>query len=180
MPAPPAAPATPAAGPALGQPWPHESARAQVCGAAPYVDDLPETKGTLYAAPIVSPCAHGLLRGIDAAPALALPGVHGVVLAADVPGDLWLPTPARDEPIFALERVHYLGQVLGLVVADSPALARRAARAVQADIAPLPAILTLEQALQALLQGSGLTYEMSQGTEVLHSAQAGGQAPRLS
>jgi len=37
--------------PALGQPWPHESARAQVCGAAPYVDDLPETKGTLYAAP---------------------------------------------------------------------------------------------------------------------------------
>ena len=149
MPAPPAAPATPAAGPALGQPWPHESARAQVCGAAPYVDDLPETKGTLYAAPIVSPCAHGLLRGIDAAPALALPGVHGVVLAADVPGDLWLPTPARDEPIFALERVHYLGQVLGLVVADSPALARRAARAVQADIAPLPAILTLEQALQA-------------------------------
>jgi len=36
--------------------------------------------------------------------------------------------------------------------------------------------LSAEQALQALLQGSGLTYEMSQGTVVLHAAAAGSQA----
>ena len=37
---------------AAGQSTMHESARAQVTGAAPYVDDIPEVKGTLYAAPI--------------------------------------------------------------------------------------------------------------------------------
>ena len=56
---------------AAGQSLKHESARAQVCGAAPYVDDLPELKGTLHAAPILSPVAHGLLRSVDASAALA-------------------------------------------------------------------------------------------------------------
>ena len=39
---------------AMGQSHIHESARAQVAGAAHYIDDLPEVKGTLYAAPILS------------------------------------------------------------------------------------------------------------------------------
>ena len=46
-------------GPAMGQSHIHESARAQVAGAAHYIDDLPEVKGTLYAAPILSTVAHG-------------------------------------------------------------------------------------------------------------------------
>ena len=43
----------------------HESARAQVAGAATYVDDIPEIKGTLYAAPVLSTVAHGKLLGVD-------------------------------------------------------------------------------------------------------------------
>ena len=42
-----------------------------------------------------------------------------------------------------------MGQVVGLVVADSVMQARRAARAVQLDITPLPAILSVQAALQA-------------------------------
>ena len=68
---------------AMGQSHFHESARAQVAGAAHYIDDLPEVKGTLYAAPILSTVAHGRLNGVDARAALALSGVRGVVLAAD-------------------------------------------------------------------------------------------------
>eukprot|EP01035_Chromulina_nebulosa_P061698 gene61698-84386_t len=49
----------------------HESARAQVAGGATYIDDIPEVRGTLHAAPICSPVAHGRLRGIDASAALA-------------------------------------------------------------------------------------------------------------
>ena len=66
--------------PAMGRSQAHESARAQVTGSAPYVDDIPELKGTLHAAPILSTVAHGHLRGIDASAALAMPGVRGVVL----------------------------------------------------------------------------------------------------
>ena len=53
----------------------HESARAQVAGGATYIDDIPEVRGTLHAAPICSPVAHGRLRGIDATAALALPAM---------------------------------------------------------------------------------------------------------
>jgi len=126
----------------------HESARAQVAGAAHYIDDQPEVKGTLYAAPILSTVAHGRLNGVDPAAALALPGVRGIVLAGDVPGDRILAAFAHDEPVFAEGTVQYIGQVIGLVVADSVMAARRAARLVQLDITPLPAVLTVQQALK--------------------------------
>ncbi|AKJ28029.1 xanthine dehydrogenase molybdopterin binding subunit [Caldimonas brevitalea] len=138
----------PAAG-VCGQPLPHESARAQVSGAALYVDDLPERKGTLYAAPILSAVAHGRLRGVDAAPALTMPGVIGLVTAADIPGDKRFAVTAHDEPIFAIDTVEHVGQVIGLVVASSVNAARAAARAVRCDIEPLPALLDIESALAA-------------------------------
>ncbi|BEU95892.1 xanthine dehydrogenase molybdopterin binding subunit [Acidovorax sp. DW039] len=134
---------------AMGQSHFHESARAQVAGAAHYIDDLPEVKGTLYAAPILSTVAHGTLNGVDASAALGLPGVRGVVLAQDVPGNKLLAAFAHDEPVFAHGTVHHIGQVVGLVVAESVMQARRAARSVKLDITPLPAILTVQQALQA-------------------------------
>ena len=148
-PAPAAQPAAPASLRAMGHSHIHESARAQVAGAAHYIDDLPEVKGTLYAAPILSTVAHGTLKGVDASAALALPGVRGVVLSADVPGDKMLAAFAHDEPVFAIDTVQHVGQVIGLVVADSVMQARRAVRAVKLDIAPLPAVLSVQEALQA-------------------------------
>jgi len=133
----------------MGQPHPHESAHAQVAGSAHYIDDLPEVKGTLHAAPILSPVAHGRLNSVDCTAALNMPGVRAVVRAQDIPGDPMLAAFAHDEPVFALDAVHHVGQVMGLVVADTALQARRAARAVRPDITPLPAILTIEQALAA-------------------------------
>ncbi len=127
--------------PAVGTSRIHESARAQVAGAATYIDDIPEARGTLHAAPILSPVAHGRLRAVDTTAALAAPGVRGVVLAADIPGDPVLATFVHDEPIFAKDSVQHVGQVIGLVVADSAMAARRAARLVKPDIEPLPALL---------------------------------------
>ncbi len=132
-----------------GKSIPHESAAAQVAGAVPYVDDIPEVKGTLYAAPIMSTVAHGKLLGVDTQAALAMPGVRDVILAHDVPGDPVLATFTHDEPIFASTVVEHIGQVVGLVVADSVMAARRAARQVQLNIEPLPAVLTVQDALKA-------------------------------
>ena len=134
---------------AAGQSHFHESARAQVAGAVNYIDDIPEVKGTLFAAPILSNVAHGRLLGVDATAALAMPGVRGVVLAADVPGDPLLATFVHDEPIFAVDTVQHIGQVIGLVVAGSVMQARHAARKVQLHIDALPAVLTVREALAA-------------------------------
>ncbi|MES2242746.1 MAG: xanthine dehydrogenase molybdopterin binding subunit [Pseudomonadota bacterium] len=144
----PAAANRPARG-AAGKSHKHESARAQVAGAATYVDDILEARGTLYAAPILSTIAHGRLRGVDATAALAMPGVRGVVLADDIPGDPLLATFVHDEPVFATDTVEHIGQVIGLVVASSVMQARRAARKVELDIETLPAILDVREALKA-------------------------------
>lgn len=126
---------------ASGRSLEHESAAAQVAGAATYIDDMPEVRGTLHAAPILSNAAHGRLRGVDAKAALAVPGVHDVILSADVPGDKLLAAFGHDEPVFAVDTVQHVGQVIGLVVADTVKAARRAARLVQLDIEALPAVL---------------------------------------
>ncbi len=135
--------------PATGTSHAHESARAQVAGDATYIDDIAEVKGTLHAAPILSTVAHGKLLGVDASAALEMEGVRGVVLARDIPGDPLLATFVHDEPVFAREKVEHIGQVVGLVVADTVMQARRAARRVKLKIEELPAIIDVRQALQA-------------------------------
>ncbi|UCU93235.1 xanthine dehydrogenase molybdopterin binding subunit [Hydrogenophaga taeniospiralis] len=131
---------------AAGQSRFHESARAQVAGTATYIDDIPEVRGTLHAAPVCSPVAHGILRKLDASAALALPGVRAVIDAGDIPGDTTLAAFAHDEPVFALDTVMFTGQVIALVVADDVMTARRAARLVKLDIEPLPAVLNVHEA----------------------------------
>jgi xanthine dehydrogenase large subunit len=68
------------------------------------------------------------------------------VLAGDIPGDPVLATFVHDEPVFARDKVEHVGQVIGLVVADTAMQARRAARKVQAQIEALPAVLSPRQA----------------------------------
>ncbi len=139
----------PAPGAAAGVSTPHESARAQVAGNATYVDDIAEVKGTLFAAPILSTVAHGRLTSVDSTVALSMPGVCDVILARDIPGHTMLASFIGDEPIFAMQTVQHIGQVVGVVVADTVMQARRAARKVRLQIGELPAILTVQAALAA-------------------------------
>jgi xanthine dehydrogenase large subunit len=135
--------------PESGRSRAHESALAQVVGGATYVDDIAVVRGTLYAAPILATVAHGKLRSVDASVALAMPGVRDVILARDIPADPMLAAFAGDEAIFVIDTVQHLGQVVGLVVADTLMQARHAARKVRLDLDALPAILTISDALKA-------------------------------
>ena len=134
---------------AAGVSRPHESAAAQVAGGAIYIDDIPEVRGTLQAAPILSNVAHGRLLGVDTSAALAMPGVRDVILSRDIPGDPMLAAFAGDEPVFAMDTVQHVGQVIGVVIADTVMQARRAARKVKLNIEALPAILSVKDALAA-------------------------------
>ena len=125
----------------------HESAVRHIDGHAQYIDDLPEVAGTLHAAPILSPLAHGRVRGMDTAAAWAAPGVHALVGSADIPGDHLLANFAHDEAIFADKTVQHVGNVMGLVLADSHHRARYAAQLVRPDLEPLPAVLNVRDAV---------------------------------
>jgi xanthine dehydrogenase large subunit len=131
----------------VGQPAPHDSAHLHVAGRATYVDDIPEVRGTLHLAPVLSPHAHAMLHGIDAAAARALPEVIDVLDWRDVPGDNALGPVLHDEPVLPQHVLEYRGQPVALVLARTVKAARVAARAVRIDATPLPAILDVDTAI---------------------------------
>ena len=118
----------------------------KVTGKALYVDDL-SLPGMLHAAFVFPGCAHGLLKGIDTSEALAVPGVHAILTARDVPGENQVGLIDRDQPLLPDERIRYSGDAVALVVADSPRLAREAVRLVRLDVEELPAVFDAEEAM---------------------------------
>jgi xanthine dehydrogenase large subunit len=140
----PDAPKTP-----LQTPSPHESGRRHVTGEAIYIDDMPAPKGMLVGHIVTSPHAHARLLRLDVSAAAASPGVAAVFTAADIPGENSIGAIAHDEPLLAAGEVHCVGQAVAFIVADSLASCRAAASLVQADYEPLPALLTLQEAVAA-------------------------------
>lgn len=134
--------------PAVGQEVPHESASLHVTGAALYTDDLVgRTAGVLHAHPVQAPHAHALVTAVRAAPALEVPGVVRVLTAEDVPGvnDSGV---KHDEPLFPTE-VMFHGQSVCWVVAETLEAARLGSLAVEVDYEPLPAVVTVAEAITA-------------------------------
>ena len=127
----------------------HESARLHVTGAATYTDDIPELRGTLYAALVLSPVAHGGLigEGIDRAALLAQSDVVGVFTASDIPGENNCGPIVHDDPFLASGKVEFLGQAVAVVVASSMLRAREVAKAATVAVKSLPAILSIDEAL---------------------------------
>ncbi|WP_036664953.1 xanthine dehydrogenase molybdopterin binding subunit [Paludibacterium yongneupense] len=138
---------TPAA--LVGKPLPHESAHLHVSGRATFVDDMAELAGTLHAAVGMAECAHGRIRRLDLDAVRAAPGVVAVMTAADIPGANNGGPILPDDPLLADGVVQFFGQALFVVAAETHDAARRAARRARVDYEPLPAILTLEQAIDA-------------------------------
>ncbi len=133
----------------LGKPLPHDAAPLHVTGQARYTDDIPLPAGALHLAFGLSICAHGDITALDLAAVRAAPGVVAVFSAADWPEMPDCSPSVQDEPLLAVGQVHYVGQPVFLVVADSHLAARRAARLGRITYAERPALLTVEQALAA-------------------------------
>ena len=132
----------------LHQPLVHDSASLYVTGAAPFVDDKAMPEGCLSIALGLSPCAHGKIKGLDLSQVTASDGVVRVLTAADVDGINDASPIMGDDPIFAEEIVQYHGQVIFAVIAQTAKQARSAVQKAQIDITPLPAILTIDEALE--------------------------------
>jgi xanthine dehydrogenase large subunit len=128
---------------------PHDAAPLHVTGTARYVDDVPLPAGTLHLAFGLSRLAHGEITGIDLDAVRRAPGVVMVLSAADLPDMPDCSPSAHDEPLLAVGKVHYIGQPVFLVVAESHLAARKAAALAKVSCRELPAILTVDEALAA-------------------------------
>jgi xanthine dehydrogenase molybdopterin binding subunit/xanthine dehydrogenase small subunit len=142
----------------ISEPWPgadqsralaHESAHLHVSGHALYVDDEAERRGAMLELwPVTSPHAHARVVRRSAERARAVPGVVRVLFAEDVPGMNDVGALRHDEPLFASDAVSFHGQLVAVVVATSYEVARAAAALVEVDYEPLPALLTLDDAVR--------------------------------
>jgi carbon-monoxide dehydrogenase large subunit len=123
-------------------------------GAGRYVADV-RVPGMLEAAVLRSSHAHARVVAIDTKRARALPGVHLILTAADVPEAAIIPNrvpaPAGTErylqPAIARGVVRYVGEPLALVVADDRYIAEDAVALIDVTWEPLPACASVAAAL---------------------------------
>jgi len=133
----------------VAKPLPHDAAKLHVTGQARYVDDIPMPADTLHLAFGISTIAHGTITAINLDAVKAATGVVRVLVADGLPFANDVSPSAHDEPLLSDGTIHYLGQPIFLVIADSHLNARKAARLGQITYAETPPILTIEDALAA-------------------------------
>lgn len=134
----------------LGKANPHVAALKQCTGEAQYTDDIPPQKNELYGCLVLSSKAHAKLVSVDYSPAMELPGVVAWIDHTDMPSpeaNRW-GAPVCDEVFLAVGEVFTTGQPIGMILADSAQHASAGARAVKVDYEELPAIFTIEEAIE--------------------------------
>ena len=131
----------------MGKSLPHDAAPLHVTGQARYIDDIPLPADALHLAFGLSTIAHGEVTAMDLSAVRAAPGVVAVLSPEDFAEMPDCSPSVHDEPLLATGMVHYLGQPLFLVAAESHLAARRAARLAKVSYRELPALLTVDDAL---------------------------------
>ncbi len=149
-----------------------------------YVDDLrePELAQAARVTFVRSPIAHALITGIDVSAAREAPGVVAVLTAADLDD---LPPPPPDsgltgteglpfplgghwsEPLFAVDRVRFVGEPVAMVITDDRYQGEDAAELVSVDYEQLPAVVGVAGALAGeslLFPPAGSNVAVSTGT----------------
>ena len=116
-------------------------------GQTRYVHDL-NLPGQLHAKILRSTRVHALIRRIDVARARALPGVHAVLTAADVPWQRPLGV-GKDQLPLKGDKVRSLRDEIAAVAADTEAIAEQALRLIEVEYEDLPALTDPARALEA-------------------------------
>ena len=116
-------------------------------GQTRYVHDL-NLPGQLHAKILRSTRVHALIRRIDVAKARALPGVHAVLTAADVPWQRPLGV-GKDQLPLKGDKVRSLRDEIAAVAADTEAIAEQALRLIEVEYEDLPALTDPARALEA-------------------------------
>jgi CO/xanthine dehydrogenase Mo-binding subunit len=129
----------------FAQPEIRHEGHLKVTGQAKYTGDhFPP--GLLHVACLTSSYAHALLRQVDTRSAEDVPGVHAVLTGRDI-GDVRFGRYLCDKPVLAVDRVRHIGERIAAVAAETKEAAEEAARLIEVEYEPLPAVLDPRQAL---------------------------------
>jgi CO/xanthine dehydrogenase Mo-binding subunit len=137
----------------------------KVTGKASYAGDL-RVPGMAYAKVLRSPLPHARVRRIDAESAKSLSGVLAVLTRENL--DVAFPcygAYVKDQPLVAIDKVRYAGDVVAAVAATEEMIAEDALKSIEIEYEELPAVFTVEQALEP-------------GAPLVHERLDGAKAPR--
>jgi len=155
----------------IGKPTPLIDGDAKISGKLKFTGDL-KIHGLLNARLVLSTYAHAKINGIDKEAALAVPGVHAVVTAEDLPE---MSPVSRTKLMLARDRVLFVGHPVAVVLAEDEAAATDAAELVDIDYEPLPSVTDM---LEAMKEDAPLVWPNGRvtgaGDEAAHGADAGG------
>ncbi len=154
----------------IGKPLRRREDQRLVTGKGRFTDDF-SVPGQCYAAMVRSPYPHARIRGIDAAAALAMPGVLAVLTGADALADGLGPIPHNPVPstrfdvkltapdgtapfigphlLLPVDKARHVGEAVALVVAETRAAAADAAEQVEVDWEELPHVTDSRDAMNS-------------------------------
>ena len=146
----------------IGKSVPRKEDNRFITGKGRYTDDIKQV-GQSHAYFVRSPHAHADVVSIDVEEALSAPGVIAVLTGADVTADGLGGLPcgwmihSKDgsemkqphHPVLADNRVHYLGEPVAMVIADTALEAKNAAELVVVDWAEKQAVVSVSEAQTA-------------------------------
>ena len=131
----------------IGRPLPRVDGLAKATGQTRFADDL-HLPRMLYGRLLRSVHAHARIVRIDTSRAQALPGVHAVLTGADLPVRYGILPVSQDEHALCVDKVRFVGDPVAAVAAVDEETAERALELIQVEYEPLPAIMTIEDALR--------------------------------
>ena len=124
---------------------------AKVTGRALYVDDIP-FDGVLCGKTVRSTVARGRLRGITFRPGVPW-DEFVIVTAKDIPGKNTVTLIESDQPYLADGEIRHVAEPVVLLAHADKGLLEKAARLVELDIQPLPAVFTIDESAAAAASG---------------------------
>ncbi|WP_296405163.1 molybdopterin cofactor-binding domain-containing protein [Psychrobacter sp.] len=132
----------------IGESTKHDSAINHVMGSAEYVDDIAKPINTLHLAIGKSDFAHAHIQHINLDAVWSSEGVVDVICFKDLPAQTDIGPVFKGDPLIADTKVVYVGQTIFVVAATSHRAAKKAIAKAVVDYQPLPALLTIDDALK--------------------------------
>ena len=122
--------------------------KGHVTGKSIYLDDIPLIQGTRFGVVFDSPVAHGTIESINYSKARAIPGVIKIITHEDIPGQNQIGGIIPDEQLFASKEVHFVGQPIALIIAESDQIAFAARKLIKIEISKNDVIVDPREAQQ--------------------------------
>src|SRR4030095_16737937 len=130
----------------VGMPFRKVDARAKCTGQTKFADDIVLPR-MLYAKILRSHLPHALIKNIDSAKALAMPGVFAVLTGKDLPIPYGILPVSQDEHALCIDKVRFIGDPVAAVVAIDEDCAFDAMNVIEVEYQPLNSISSIDESV---------------------------------